>query len=84
MGLLVWLVLGLVAGALGKFLMPGKDGGGWLVTIGLGIVGAMVGGYVGSLFGLGSVTGLNPTSVGLATGGAVLVLFAYRMIKGKN
>lgn len=80
MGILSWLVLGLVAGVLGKFLMPGREGGGWIVTIVLGIVGAFVGGYVGSLMGLGSVTGLNLVSVGLATAGAVIVLFAYRLI----
>ena len=80
MGILSWLVLGLVAGVLGKLLTPGRDVGGWILTIVLGIVGAFVGGYVGSLLGVGTVTGFNLMSVGLATVGAVIVLFIYGLI----
>ncbi|MFK7975937.1 MAG: GlsB/YeaQ/YmgE family stress response membrane protein, partial [Halioglobus sp.] len=46
MGILAWIVLGLVAGALAKLIMPGKDGGGWLMTMVLGIAGAFVGGFL--------------------------------------
>jgi uncharacterized membrane protein YeaQ/YmgE (transglycosylase-associated protein family) len=53
MGILAWIVLGLIAGALAKLLMPGKDGGGWIITMVLGIAGAFVGGYLGSLLGIG-------------------------------
>jgi len=83
MGIFAWIVLGLVAGALAKWLMPGKDGGGWIVTMVLGIVGAFVGGYLGSLLGLGGATdGLNLGSIATATAGALLVLFLYkRLIK---
>ena len=48
MGILSWIVLGLIAGALAKWLMPGRDGGGWIITMVLGIAGAFVGGYLGS------------------------------------
>ncbi|MGL4506451.1 MAG: GlsB/YeaQ/YmgE family stress response membrane protein, partial [Aeromonas sobria] len=57
MGFITWIVLGLLVGILAKWIMPGRDGGGFFMTSLLGIVGAMVGGYVGTLLGLGSVTG---------------------------
>ncbi len=81
MGILSWLVLGLVVGALAKLLMPGKDPGGMLVTIAIGIAGALIGGGVGSLLGLGDVSGFDLTSLALATGGALLLLIAYRLFK---
>jgi uncharacterized membrane protein YeaQ/YmgE (transglycosylase-associated protein family) len=61
--------------------MPGKDPGGIVVTILLGIAGAFVGGFIGSVLGLGTVTGFNLGSFFLATGGAVILLILYRMIK---
>ena len=81
MNVLSWLVLGLVVGALAKLLMPGKDPGGLLVTIGLGIAGAMVGGFVAGFFGMGEVTGFDLRSLAVATGGALLLLFGYRRLK---
>jgi uncharacterized membrane protein YeaQ/YmgE (transglycosylase-associated protein family) len=82
MGFLSWIVLGLIAGALAKWLMPGKDGGGWTVTMLLGIAGAFVGGYLGSFMGMGVTGGgVNLTSIGTATAGAFLLLFVYRTIK---
>ena len=81
MGILSWIVLGLVAGALAKWLMPGRDGGGWIVTTLLGIAGAIVGGYVGSLIGIGSTDGLNLASIGTATAGAFGLLFVYKLVK---
>jgi uncharacterized membrane protein YeaQ/YmgE (transglycosylase-associated protein family) len=78
MGILSWIVLGLVAGALAKFIMPGAQGGGFLMTIVLGIVGALVGGLLSTyVLGFGDVTGFNLRSVAIAIGGALLVLFAY-------
>ena len=82
MGILSWIVLGLIAGALAKLLMPGKDGGGWLVTMGLGIAGAFVGGYLGTMLGLGGGTdGVNIGSIITATAGAFILLFLYKLIK---
>jgi len=82
MGIFAWIVLGLVAGALAKLLMPGKDGGGWFVTMGLGIAGAFLGGYLGSMLGLGGATdGLNMGSIATATAGALVLLFVYKLVK---
>lgn len=77
MGILSWILLGLVAGALAKFIMPGKDGGGILITMVLGIVGAIVGGWLGAFFGLGTTGGFNLGSIATATVGALLILFIY-------
>ncbi|MCB1734452.1 MAG: GlsB/YeaQ/YmgE family stress response membrane protein [Gammaproteobacteria bacterium] len=81
MGILSWIVLGLVVGILAKLIMPGKDPGGFIVTTLLGIAGAFVGGFIASLFGIGGVAGFNLVSLLVATGGALLLLFGYRMIK---
>jgi len=81
MGILSWIVMGLIVGLLAKFIMPGKDPGGLIVTVLIGIAGAFVGGYVGSFLGLGTVTGFNIGSILLATGGAILLLLLYRFIK---
>jgi uncharacterized membrane protein YeaQ/YmgE (transglycosylase-associated protein family) len=82
MGFLSWIVLGLIAGALAKWLMPGKDGGGLFITMALGIAGAFVGGYLGSFMGVGVTgSGINLASIGTATAGAFLLLFVYRTIK---
>ena len=84
MGIMSWIVLGLIVGALAKWIMPGKDPGGIIVTILLGIAGAFLGGYIGSFLGLGSVTGFSITSLLLATGGAMLLLFLFRQFKAAN
>lgn len=82
MGLLSWIVFGLVAGIIAKFLMPGPDGGGIIITIILGVVGAVVGGFIATALGLGDVTGFNVRSFIIAVGGAILVLLLYRRFKG--
>jgi uncharacterized membrane protein YeaQ/YmgE (transglycosylase-associated protein family) len=81
MGILSWIVLGLVAGALAKFLMPGKDPGGCIITLILGVAGALIGGFIGSRLGWGTVTGLDFRSFALAVGGAALLLIVYRALK---
>ena len=81
MGVLTWIVMGLIVGVLAKFIMPGKDPGGIFMTILLGVAGAFVGGFIGSVLGLGVVTGLNIGSLLLATGGAFIILFLYRVVK---
>ncbi len=78
MGILAWIVLGLVAGALAKLIMPGPQGGGIILTTVLGIVGAIVGGLLGTyVFGFGNVSGFDLRSIVIAVGGALLVLFLY-------
>lgn len=84
MGILSWIILGLIAGALAKFLMPGDDPGGIIVTILLGIVGAVVGGFLASLLGVGGVSGLNLGSLLIAILGSIVVLIIYRMVAGRS
>jgi len=82
MGILSWAVLGLVAGLLARLLMPGRSPAGLLITILLGIAGALVGGYLGShFFGSGDVTGFDLRSLALAVGGAVLLLLIYGLLQ---
>lgn len=80
MGVLSWIILGLVVGILAKFVMPGRDGGGLIMTSILGIVGAFVGGFIGSAMGWGTVSGFDMRSVALAVLGAVVVLFFARSL----
>lgn len=82
MGILSWIIFGLIAGAVAKFLHPGNDPGGIFVTIIIGVLGAVVGGFVASALGLGTVDGFNLGSLAIAIVGAVLLLFIYRKIKG--
>jgi uncharacterized membrane protein YeaQ/YmgE (transglycosylase-associated protein family) len=84
MGILTWIVLGLLVGALAKWIMPGPDPGGLFLTMILGIAGAFVGGFLASAVGLGSVTGFNLGSLAVATGGAVLLLWLHRMMRGRS
>jgi uncharacterized membrane protein YeaQ/YmgE (transglycosylase-associated protein family) len=77
MGIVAWIVFGLIAGFLAKFLMPGKAPGGVIATILLGILGAVVGGYIGTLLEFGGVSEFDIRSMALAVGGGVLLLFAY-------
>ena len=84
MGILSWILMGLIVGVIAKLVMPGPDPGGIFITILLGIGGAFVGGYVGSFLGLGSVTGLNLGSLLLSVGGAVLILILYRTIRKRR
>jgi uncharacterized membrane protein YeaQ/YmgE (transglycosylase-associated protein family) len=81
MDLISWLVFGLLAGATAKLIMPGKDPGGCLVTIAIGITGSVIGGAIGErLLGYGGVEGFNLRSLGLAVLGSILLLAIYRII----
>jgi uncharacterized membrane protein YeaQ/YmgE (transglycosylase-associated protein family) len=82
MGILAWIVLGLIVGALAKWIMPGSDPGGIFITILIGIAGALLGGFLSSALGIGSVTGFNLPSIAIAVIGSLLLLFGYRRIKG--
>jgi uncharacterized membrane protein YeaQ/YmgE (transglycosylase-associated protein family) len=83
MGILSWIIFGLIAGALAKWIMPGEDPGGCFVTILIGIGGAILGGFIASLLGWGSVSGFNLWSFLVAVGGALLLLFGYRQLKSR-
>ena len=85
MGILAWIVFGLIAGAIARFLMPGRTPGGILMTIILGIVGALVGGFIGStVFHIGDITGFDLKSMALAVGGGVLVLVIFGLATRKR
>ena len=80
MGIFTWIILGLIVGVIAKLLMPGNDPGGFIVTILLGVAGALLGGFLGSYFHVGDVTGFNMMSVALAVGGSLVLLVLYRLI----
>lgn len=81
MGIIAWIVFGLIAGAIAKLLMPGKDPGGFIVTIIIGILGAVVGGWIGTALGMGGVSGFNFGSFVVAVVGAIVLLVLYRVIR---
>ena len=81
MGIISWIFLGLIAGALAKFLVPGKDPGGFIVTILIGIVGAILGGFLGSFIGLGRVESFDIGGLIIATLGAIILLVLYRLFQ---
>src|SRR5688572_6090804 len=85
MGIIAWIVVGLVAGAIAKMLMPGDDPGGIVVTILLGIAGAVVGGFIAVALGISN--GVDDFDIGtivLAVLGAMLLLFGYRTFVGQR
>jgi uncharacterized membrane protein YeaQ/YmgE (transglycosylase-associated protein family) len=81
-GILGWIVFGLIVGALAKLVMPGKDPGGILITMMLGIVGSVAGGYVGRALGLYAPG--EPAGIIMSIIGAVLLLAVYRMIARRS
>lgn len=83
MGILAWIVFGLIAGAVAKMIAPGKDPGGWIITLVIGIAGAVVGGFLASLLGFGGVSGFNLGSLLVAIVGALVVLFIWRKVGGR-
>ncbi|MEW6496100.1 MAG: GlsB/YeaQ/YmgE family stress response membrane protein [Cyanobacteriota bacterium] len=83
-GIIAWIVLGLIAGAIAKAIYPGHQGGGILATIGLGILGALVGGWLGNaLFGVGAgatVGAISIPSIIFAIIGALILLFLWGLL----
>jgi len=77
-----WIIIGLIAGALAKFIMPGDDPGGFIITILLGIAGAIVGGFLASLIGIGG--GGTLWTIIIATIGAIILLAIYRAVAGSR
>lgn len=84
--IIAWIVLGLISGILAKWIMPGKDGGGFWFTTGLGIVGSFVGGWLGRLFHINKavVGGISWASIGTAVIGALVVLAIYNYFTRNN
>ncbi len=85
MGFLGWIVLGLIAGAIAKLIMPGDDPGGIIVTMLLGIIGAVIGGYLGSrIFGIGLESFWNLQTWIVAIVGSLILLLIYRLAVGRR
>lgn len=85
MGFIAFLILGLIAGAIAKAILPGKDVGGWFVTMLIGVIGAFVGGWLGSiLFGADLQEFWSLETWLLAIGGSIIVLLIYGLIVGRK
>ncbi|WP_007027333.1 GlsB/YeaQ/YmgE family stress response membrane protein [Saccharomonospora iraqiensis] len=85
MGILGWIILGLLAGGIAKLLMPGKDPGGCIITVLLGVGGALLGGWLGrTLFDTDLGTFFDLRTWGLAVGGAVVILLIYRLVFARS
>ncbi len=83
-GIVSWIAVGLIAGILGKLIMPGRDPGGFLLTIIIGMIGALVGGLVVQLLGGTGLTGFSIWSILVATLGAIILLAIYRLFAGSR
>ena len=81
MSILYWILLGLVAGAIAKLLMPGRDPGGCILTIVIGIVGALLGGFLATLMGFGGISGFDPRSLIIAVLGSIVLLAILRAVR---
>ncbi|WP_030691485.1 GlsB/YeaQ/YmgE family stress response membrane protein [Streptomyces globisporus] len=86
MGIIGWILLGLLAGIIAKALMPGRDPGGCIVTILIGIAGALLGGWLGKvIFGVDSIDGFFELSTWIAAiVGSVILLLIYRLVAGRR
>lgn len=82
MTILGWIVFGLIVGVVAKLLMPGRDPGGFVVTALIGVVGALLGGFLGRLMGL--YRGGDPVGFFMAVIGAMLLLWIYRRTAGST
>lgn len=83
MGIIGWIVLGLLAGAIAKLILPGEDPGGFIVTTLIGIAGAIVGGLIASALDIGEIDEFFDLGTWLiAIGGSILLLLAYRLLTG--
>ncbi|KPN18082.1 MULTISPECIES: GlsB/YeaQ/YmgE family stress response membrane protein [unclassified Arthrobacter] len=81
MGIIAFLILGLIAGAIAKALLPGRQGGGWVITLVLGVVGALLGGFIGNaIFGIGLEEFFSIQTWIVAILGSLIVLLVYGMI----
>lgn len=83
MGIISWIILGLIAGFIGSKIVDSQGQGFWL-NIALGVIGALIGGFLFSLFGATGVTGLNIWSIIVAVVGAIVVLLVYNALTGRR
>ena len=83
-GIFSWFIVGLIAGLLAKFILPGRDPGGFIVTVLTGMAGAIVGGFVFRILGGVGATGFNLWSILVATVGAMILLALYRLFAGRK
>lgn len=84
MGLIAWIVLGGIAGLIAKALMPGKDPGGCIITVIIGVVGALLGGFLATALGFGGLSGLDWRSLVIAVIGSFVLLAILKMIRGRR
>ena len=88
MNIIAWIILGLLAGAIAKAIVPGRQGGGWLATLALGVVGAFIGGTLHTLISTGSLQlaapGLSIGGVAIAVVGAIIAIFIYGALSRRN
>lgn len=84
MGLIAWIVLGGIAGLIAKALMPGKDPGGCILTVIIGIVGALLGGFLATALGYGGLSGLDWRSLVIAVIGSFVLLAILRLCRGRR
>jgi uncharacterized membrane protein YeaQ/YmgE (transglycosylase-associated protein family) len=84
MGVIAWIVLGIIGGAIAKALMPGRDPGGLLVTVVIGIVGAVLGGFLGNLIMGRGLNGFSIWSILLSSLGAMILLWTYRLVMSRS
>ncbi len=80
MGIISWILVGLIAGLLAKWLMPGSGPDGFIVTVLIGMAGASLGGFIARILGGAGATGFNVWSILVATLGAIVLLFLYGLI----
>lgn len=80
-GILSWILFGLVAGVIAKLLMPGRDVGGCILTIVIGIAGALLGGFIATALGFGGISGFDFRSMVIAVIGSILLLLIFRAIR---
>lgn len=84
MGFISWVFFGLVVGIIARCLMPGKEHFGIIMTVVLGVVGALIGGVVSTFLGFGNVNGFNIYSIVVATVGSIVLLFVIHKLKTRN
>lgn len=85
MGFIAYLILGLIAGAIAKLILPGRQGGGWIATLIIGVLGAALGGWIGSaLFGVGVDSFFDISTWLCAIGGSLIVLVIWGLITGRK